>query len=107
VHNLVVSVDGYNAQYMAAVKQAVDRARLQSMIDQPLPATPPPAAWHVGKAGAATGASAAAPASTATQAADAAPASAAAPQPEPETAQPDAAEKAKDAVNKLRSLFGH
>jgi hypothetical protein len=103
VYNLVVQVDGYNAQYMESVKQAVDRARLQAMIDQPLPATPAPAAWHVGKAGGTTGASAPA----AAQAADAAPASAAAPQPEPEPAQTDVAKKTKDAVNKLRGLLGH
>jgi len=47
VQNLVVSVDGYNAQYMEAVKQAIDRERLQAMIDQPLPEHPAPAAWQV------------------------------------------------------------
>jgi len=112
VQNLVVSVDGYNAQYMAAVKQAVDRARLQAMIDQPLPENPAPAAWQVGKTGATTGAPAAA--STATQAAAAAPdpaagspASTASPQSEPAPAQPDVAQKTKDTVNKLRGLLGH
>jgi hypothetical protein len=112
VYNLVVQVDGYNAQYMAAVKQAVDRARLQAMIDQPLPEHPAPAAWQVGKAGATTGAPAAA--STATQVAVAAPApvegspaSTASPQSEPASAQPDVAQKTKDTVNKLRGLLGH
>jgi hypothetical protein len=112
VQNLVVAVDGYKPQYIEAVKQAVDRARLQALIDQPLPATPPPAAWHVGKADATTGA--AAPAPVAAQAADAAPAPAAAapantaaPQPEPDPTPPDVTKKTKDAVNKLRGLLGH
>jgi hypothetical protein len=105
VYNLVVQVDGYNSQYMESVKQAVDRARLQAMIDQPLPATPPPAAWHVGKTGATTGASA--PAPTAAQAADVAPASTGAPQPEPGPTPSDTAQKTKNAVNKLRGLLGH
>lgn len=112
VYNLVVQVEGYNAQYMESVKQAIDRVRLQAMIDQPLPEHPAPAAWQVGKAGATTGAPAAA--STATQAADAAPApaagspaSTASPQPKPAQAQPDVAQKTKDTVNKLRGLLGH
>ena len=112
VYNLVVQVEGYNAQYMESVKQAVDRARLQAMIEQPLPEHPAPAAWQVGKAGATTGAPTAA--STATQVADAvpppaagSPASTASPQPKPAPAQPDVAQKTKDTVNKLRGLLGH
>jgi hypothetical protein len=111
VYNLVVQVEGYNKQYMESIKQALDRARLQAMIDQPLPDHPAPAAWQVGKAGATTGAPAAT--STATQVADAAPAPAAgspasttAPQPKPAPAQPDVAQKTKDTVNKLRGLLG-
>jgi len=107
VYNLVVSVDGYNAQYMEAVKQAVDRARLQAMIDQPLPATPPPVAWHVGKAGATASAPATAPASDAATASSAgSPASTTSPKTETEPAQPDVAQQTKDTVNKLRGLFG-
>jgi len=105
VQNLVVSVDGYKPQYIASVKQAVDRTRLQAMIDQPLPATPAPAAWHVGNAGAPSAAPTAAAAVQA-QAADPAPAATPAPQPEPAPAESDVAKKTKDAVNKLRGLLG-
>lgn len=102
VHNLVVSVDGYNAQYMEAVKQAIDLARLQALIEQPLPATPPPAAWRVGKASATAAESAAAQEPASAMATDAA-----SPAPEPEPAQTDVAQKTKDTVNKLRGLLGH
>lgn len=106
VYNLVMTIDGYNAQYIESVKQAVDRGRLQAMIDQPLPATPAPAAWHVGNAQATASASAAAPASgTTTPSSPSSPASTTSPKPDP--AQPDAAKKTKDAVNKLRSVLGY
>jgi hypothetical protein len=48
VHNLVIKVDGHNPQFVEAIKQAIDRDRLQALIDQPLPDTPPPVAWKVG-----------------------------------------------------------
>lgn len=100
VHNLVLSIDGYNAQYMESVRQAVDRARLQALMDQPLPEAPAPAAWRVGNAQApATSSAAAAPA--AAQATE--PAS---PAPEPAPAKPDVAKQTKDAVRKLRGLLG-
>lgn len=101
VHNLVVSVDGYNADYMAAVRQAIDRARLQALIDQPLPESPAPAAWRVGKAPASATASATAPGQSAAQST-----AAAAPAPEPAPAQSDVAKQTKDAVRKLRGLLG-
>ena len=104
-----MNVDGYNPQYMESVKQAVDRGRLQAMIDQPLPATPAPAAWHVGNAQAT--ASSSAPATTAAQASDAAPAASpattTATKAEPDPPQTDVAQKTKDTVNKLRGLLGH
>lgn len=106
VHNLVVSTDGYKAPYIESVKQAVDRARLQAMIDQPLPATPAPAAWHVGNGQATASASATSPASDAATASSAeSPTGTTSPNPGP--AQPDVAKKTKDTVNKLRGLLGH
>lgn len=110
VYNLVVSVDGYNAAYMESIKQAVDRARLQAMIDQPLPATPAPAAWHVGNSQAPAAASATGPVSDTTTTATSAqgsPAATTPTKPESDPAQSDSTQKAKNAVNKLRGLLGH
>jgi hypothetical protein len=89
-----------------ALLAAFDRARLQSLIEQPLPQEPPPAAWRVGPAPVA-----AAPSSTpaAKREPDAAPAAAPAPAPTPAPtpdAAQSAADKAKEAVGKLRSLLG-
>ncbi|GAB4167812.1 MAG: hypothetical protein Fur0039_05830 [Rhodocyclaceae bacterium] len=101
VRNLVVHVDGHKPQYVEAVRQALDRGRLQKLIDEPLPDTPPPVAWTVGapaaaKAGAAPKGSA--PSAHPSPAAESAP-----PTPHPTQA---VADKAKDAVNTLRGLFG-
>ena len=101
VQNLVLTVDGYNKQYIESVKQAIDRTRLQAMIDQPLPATPAPAAWRVGNAQAPAGASAAVPTPTESSAAGTP-----SPTPEPAPAQTDVARQTKDAVKKLRGLLG-
>ena len=101
VHNLVVSIDGYNPQYMESVRQAIDRARLQALIDQPLPSTPAAAAWRVGNAQAPATATAAAPQPAAAQATEAA-----SPTAEPAPAKPDVAKQTKDAVRKLRGLLG-
>lgn len=101
VHNLVVSVDGYNAQYMDAVRQAIDRSRLQALIDEPLPATPAPAAWRVGKAQETAAESAAAQGPASANANEVA-----SPAPEPAPAQTDVAKQTKDAVRKLRGLLG-
>jgi hypothetical protein len=109
VQNLVVKVDGYNAQYMSALKQAIDRDRLQALLDQPLPDTPAPAAWTVGKPGAATaknGASASSTASVVTPPTQPAAANKSDPAPTPPDQTQAVADKAKDAVNKLRGLFG-
>lgn len=111
LHNLVVKVDGHKPKYVEAVKQALDRDRLQRLIDAPLPEAPPPAAWAVGapaaaKAGTAPAASASAsPASTTTPSKPAAASlgESAPPAPDPTRA---VADKAKDTVNKLRGLFG-
>jgi hypothetical protein len=95
VHNLVVNVDGHKADYMAAVKQALDRARLQTIIGKPLPDDPPPAAWHVNSA---TGQSDASSPKTGEQKSgdkSTLPAS-----------MKSAADQAKDTVNTLRGLFG-
>jgi hypothetical protein len=89
VHNLVVTVDGHKAPYVDALRQAIDRSRLQALLDRPLPDTPAPAAWSVGGPAAAT--TAATPAERAPTA------------PDPAHA---VADKAKDAVNRLRGLFG-
>jgi len=109
VHNVVINVDGYKAQYMAAVEQALDRARLQALIDAPLPDEPPPVAWVVGKPGQASpkadaAATSAAPATSAGSTATSADQRGAAPaQPDPARA---VADKTMDTVNKLRGLFG-
>ncbi|MCI1193371.1 hypothetical protein MOJ79_16155 [Calidifontimicrobium sp. SYSU G02091] len=114
VHGLqaiVAGPRGADAQRNALLA-AFDRARLQTLIDQPLPQEPPPAAWHVGPAPvaaapAAAPTPAAAPPSAGVSTAGASPTSA---PPAPAPAAPDAAqmaaEKAKEAVGKLRSLFG-
>ena len=86
---------------MESVRQAIDRARLQALIDQPLPSTPAAAAWRVGNAQAPAAASAAAPEPAAAQATEAA-----SPAPAPAPAQPDVAKQTKDAVRKLRGLLG-
>jgi len=101
VYNLVVQVDGYNAQYIESVKQAVDRARLQAMIDQPLPATPAPAAWRVGTTPPTATASTVATGPAAAQSTEPT-----APGPEPAPAQTDVAKQTNDAVKKLRGLLG-
>ncbi|ODU98310.1 MAG: hypothetical protein ABT20_18225 [Rubrivivax sp. SCN 70-15] len=94
VHNLVVTVDGHKAPYVDALKRAIDRSRLQALLDRPLPDTPPPAAWSV------SGPAAAAPT----------PVPPAATVPERAPTAPDpaqaVADKAKDAVNRLRGLLG-
>ena len=109
VHNLVVSVDGYKPQYIEAVKQAVDRARLQALIDQPLPDSPAPAAWRVGASPKTVSAAVPAPAPTVSSgnapATAVQPAAPAAPPPQA-SPQPDVAQQAKDTVNKLRGLLG-
>ena len=101
VHNLVLTVDGYNAQYIESVRQAIDRARLQALIDHPLPAAPAPAAWRVGNAQATAAASATVPTP-----AEGSTASTTPPTAEPAPAQPDVAKQTKDAVRKLRGLLG-
>lgn len=106
VHGLqaiVAGPRGADAQRNALIA-AFDRARLQALIDQPLPQEPPPAAWRVGSAPvAAAPAAAPSPAPAATpQPASTPPASTPA---APDPAQ-TAADKAKEAVGKLRSLFG-
>lgn len=95
VHNLVVTVDGHKAPYVDALEQALDRARLQALLDQPLPDTPPPAAWSLGGPQAATPAQDTTPTTAPTERAPTA----------PDPAQA-VADKAKDVVNKLRGLFG-
>ncbi|MFZ5541615.1 MAG: hypothetical protein ACOY5V_17945 [Pseudomonadota bacterium] len=106
VHGLQAMVSGpagTDAQRNALIA-AFDRARLQSIIDQPLPQEPAPAAWRVGPTPVA-----AAPAVAPSPTPAAAPQPANAP-PTPTPAAPDAAQiaadKAKEAAGKLRSLFG-
>lgn len=107
IHNVVVKFNGHNAQYVESLKQAIDRDQLQKLIDQPLPDTPPPVAWTVGaptaaKASAAPTNSASAT-TTPSKPAAVSPSESAPPAPDPTQA---VADKAKDAVNKLRGLFG-
>lgn len=113
VHGLqaiIAGPRGADAQRNALL-DAFDRARLQALIDQPLPQEPPPAAWRVGPAPTAA-APAAAPAPTPTPAAApptaGAPPTRASPAPTPAERDPAqmAADKAKEAADKLRSLFG-
>jgi hypothetical protein len=100
VHNLVVDVDGYKPDQIEAIRATLDRARLQALIDAPLPDSPPAPAWTVAKPGQpATKAAAAAPPQPAAEV----PAAQEAPAPEP---KPAVVDQAKDAVNKLRGLFG-
>lgn len=94
LHNLVVKVDGHKPQYVEAVKQALDRDRLQRLIDAPLPEAPPPAA-----------SASASPASTTTPSKPAAAGAGESAPPPPDPTQA-VADKAKDTVNKLRGLFG-
>lgn len=110
LHNLVVSIDGYKAQYIDALGRAIDRDRLQTLIDQPLPDTPPPAAWTVATPGAAAPRAEAAARETAAPSSSATAQPAAAdrrgpPAPAADPAQA-VADQAKEAVNKLRGLFG-
>lgn len=111
VHGLqaiIAGPRGADAQRDALIA-AFDRARLQALIDQPLPQEPPPAAWRVAPAPVAA-APAAASAPTPTPAAAPLPAAPASGSPAPTPAAPDAAQmaadKAKEAAGKLRSLFG-
>ncbi len=85
VSNLVVKVDGHNAQYVESVKQALDRKRLQALIDQPLPDTPAPPAWTVSAAGPGAGGGTT---------------------PGGGSSPTDITQQAQDTVNKLRGLFG-
>lgn len=94
VNNLVIKVDGYKRPYIEAVQQAIDRDRLQALIDRPLPDTPPPAAWTVG-----------APANN--QAKTSTPASGANDTSGTADSVSSTTDKTKDVVNKLRGLFGH
>jgi len=106
VQNLVVKVDGHNANYVGALKQAIDRDRLQALIDQPLPDVPPAATWTVGRPGsAAAQASASAPGGASAGTTPVQPAPANKPEQAPDSAGA-VADKAKDAVNKLRGLLG-
>jgi hypothetical protein len=107
VHGLqaVVSGPASNLEQRQTLIAGFDRARLQALLDGPPPETPAPAAWSVGGPPKVTSTAAAAPAApgpTAT-AQPATPASQPAPAP---GAQPDVTQQAKDAVNKLRGLFG-
>lgn len=99
VHNVVVNIDGHNAQYVQSLSQAIDRGRLQTLIDQPLPDAPPPPAWTLARPGQPT---TQATASAQSRSADA-PATQEAKEVDPKSA---AIDQAKDAVNKLRGLFG-
>jgi hypothetical protein len=99
VYNIVITVDGYNKEYMEAVRQSLDRARLQALIDQPLPAEPAPAAWSVGKAQSTAAAPAVAQGSGT-------PAGTEVPAAEPDAAPSDTTQKTKETVKKLRDLLG-
>jgi hypothetical protein len=104
----VVSGPANNAEQRRALISGFDRARLQALLDGPPPESPAPAAWSVGGPPKVEGAIATAPAAPAAPgpAATTQPATPAA-QPAPASgAQPDATQQAKDAVNKVRGLFG-
>lgn len=105
VHGLqaVVSGPADNFEQRQALIAGFDRARLQALLDGPPPETPAPAAWSVG--GPPKVASTAAPAAPAPAATAQPMTPAAQPAPAP-GAQPDVTQQAKDAVNKLRGLFG-
>ncbi|MBI1425418.1 MAG: hypothetical protein GC149_18430 [Gammaproteobacteria bacterium] len=96
VHNLVIKVDGYNPQYVAAIKHALDRARLQTIIGKPLPDTPPAAAWTVQSPAAKSS-------STSSQASD----RKSVDKPLLPDSTKSATDQAKDVVNSVRGLFGH
>lgn len=103
VHNLVVNIDGYKPEQIEAIRAALDRARLQALIDGPLPDSPPPPAWTVAKPGQ--------PAAKEAKVADAMPPKPASDAPAAQQTQapepkPTAVEQAKNAVNKLRGLLG-
>ena len=99
VHNVVVNVDGHNTQYVESLTQAIDRGRLQTLIDQPLPDAPPPPAWTLARPGQPT----TQPTASAPSRSAEAPAAQEAKEADPKSA---AIDQAKDAVNKLRGLFG-
>lgn len=104
----VVGGPATNLEQRQALIAGFDRTRLQALLDGPPPEMPAPAAWSVGGPPKVEGAAATAPAAPAAPgpAATAQPATPAA-QPAPASgAQPDATQQAKDAVNKLRGLFG-
>lgn len=107
VHGIQALVSGpsSNAEQRRALIAGFDRARLQALIDGPPPETPAPAAWSVGgpqpvASAPVAGSAGSAPAATAQPATPAA-------QPAPAPgAQPDVTQQARDAVDKLRGLFG-
>jgi hypothetical protein len=107
VHGLQAVVGGpaNNLEQRQALIAGFDRARLQALLDGPPPETPAPAAWSVGGPPKATNATATAPAA-AGPTATAQPATPAAPPATAPGTQPDVTQQAKDAVNKLRGLFG-
>lgn len=107
VHGLQAVVGGptNNLEQRQALIAGFDRARLQALLDGPPPETPAPAAWSVGGPPKAASAAATAPAAPG-PAATAQPATPAAPPAPAPGAQPDVTQQAKDAVNKLRGLFG-
>jgi hypothetical protein len=109
VHNLVISVEGHNPKFTEAIRTALDRARLQALIDAPLPDTPPAPAWTVAKPGKPADEPAQKPTDQPTASsnpAKPAPAAPAAQQAQTPDPKPAVVDQAKDAVNKLRGLFG-
>lgn len=95
-----------NGAQRAAIVAAFDRARLQALLDQPLTDAPAPAAWQIGapqEAAGTAGAQAQPQAAVQANAKAQPPAAQPAALPPP----PDVGQQAaKDAVNKLRGLFG-
>ncbi|GMV03025.1 MAG: hypothetical protein KJZ98_08220 [Burkholderiaceae bacterium] len=94
-----------NGAQRAALIAAFDQARLQALLDQPLPDAPAPAAWRIGGPQELADTPNGAQPQPAVQANANAPAPAAQPSaaaPAADTAQ----QAAKDTVNKLRGLFG-
>ena len=116
VHNISVSVRGPDGTLRQTLAAAIDRARLQALLGQPLPSpaesaavaakTAPmrvpdlPASALVGTTASVTSA----PTTTSAAAVTAAPAAPATPPPQPPAAEP--AKKAVEAVNLLRGLLG-
>ncbi len=105
VHNLVISVNGHKPELTEAIRTALDRARLQALIDAPLPDTPPAPSWTVAKPDKPADKPTDKPTASANPVTPAAEASATqqARTPHP---KPAVVDQAKDAVNKLRGLFG-